>query len=207
MKIHDVTLSLTEPMPVYPNERGLTLTALHRVEWGDTASGSYVEFGTHTGTHVDAPYHFYAAGTTVDQLPLEVLIGPATVIECQGDAVTVADLEGAALPAGTSRLLFKTRNSPLLHQAEFDPTFVYIDPAAAHWLVDHDVRLVGLDYISIEQYGSATPAAHLALLGANVIVIEGLDLTAITPGAYQLICLPLRLAAEGCPARVVLIEE
>jgi arylformamidase len=160
---------------------------------------------------VDAPSHFIENGATVDQLPLDILIGRATVVELLNvDIITSEILETLALPVETKRLLFKTKNSGLwadpAHQ--FNPDFVALSAGAAECLVHKGVRLVGIDYLSVQLYKDAEPLTHQILLGAGVIILEGLNLHKVRQGSYQLVCLPLKLAgSEGAPARAILIEK
>ena len=208
MKIYDITVAISDDLPVYPGDPPVEVRRLLSLEAGDMARVSHLSCGTHTGTHVDPPSHFVLDGMPLDELPLEVLIGPARVVDV-GDAPVIdrealsrADLEGV------TRVLFKTRNSRLWREArEFAADFVYLETAAAEALVARGVRLVGIDYLSVERFNFEQPTTHLALLSREVIVVEGLDLGAVAPGDYELICLPLRIrGGDGGPARVVLRE-
>jgi arylformamidase len=154
---------------------------------------------------VDAPYHFLANGVTVDHLPLEILMGKTRVIAVGSrDAVRRSDLEELDL-SDDLRILIKTRSSGQLRNSHFQEDFVYLDPPAAAYLVDAGIKLVGVDALSIEKFGSKDFAAHHALLGAGVVVVEGLDLSDVEPGEYDMTCLPLRIVgADASPARVVL---
>jgi len=179
-----------------------------RIAEGSRSNVSRITLGTHTGTHVDPPIHFIPDGKAVDELDLEVLIGPALVVDMRGrSAITIADLE-ATIPAGVERLLFKTDNSRLWARGgEFTPDYVALTAEAAHWLVARGLKLVGTDYLSVERYGDPHPGAHSMLLGAGVIIVEGLNLLDVQPGLYQLICLPLKIAqGDGAPARAVLVS-
>jgi arylformamidase len=161
--------------------------------------------GTHAGTHVDAPFHFIEGGATVDQLALEILIGKVRVVDLVGkDSVERADLEALDLREDL-RVLIKTRNSGLLRQKSFQEDYVWLSADAATYLAQVGIKLVGFDYLSIEKLGSRDYAAHKALLEAGVVIVEGLDLSEVEPGEYDMVCLPLRIAgADGSPARVVL---
>jgi arylformamidase len=165
----------------------------------------------HTGTHVDAPAHFIDNGATVEQLPMEVLIGKAIVIDIPDEHIITPEIiEAQKLPVETERLLFKTKNSALWANPahEFNPEFVALSAESARWIVSRGIKLVGIDYLSIQLFKDAAPLTHRILLEAGVIILEGLDLRAINPGTYQLICLPLKLAgSEGAPARAILIEK
>lgn len=206
--MYDITLKLTSELPTFPGEPGMSLEPVHRIARGGPANVSKLCFGTHTGTHVDAPEHFFDNAATVADLPLDVLIGPVIVSKFDVPrAITASDLDRANLPPDMRRVLFKTSNSALLHQRDFNRDFVYIDPSAAHWLVDRGVRLVGLDYLSVEGFGHQPAETHQLLLKASVVIIEGLDLLHARPGAYTLICLPLRVQTDGCPVRALLLNH
>lgn len=207
MKIHDVSLTLRPEMPTYPGEPGPSISPIQRIADGDSANVSQLCLGTHAGTHIDAPCHFYEGAATVADLPLDVLVGPAVVVSPGAEESITADLlSRLAIPEGTTRVLFKTRNSALLHQPEFSQSFVAVDPSGAQWLVDRGVRLVGVDYLSVEKFESERHETHLILLKAGVVIVEGLDLGEVAPGRYDLVCLPLRVPADGCPVRALLIE-
>ena len=206
--MYDVTLTLTGDLPTFPGEPGVTLEPVHRIANGDPANVSKLSMGTHTGTHLDAPLHFFDGAPTVADLPLDALIGPALVVGIQvADTIRANDLARIDLPSGIQRVLFKTRNSALLRQSHFSRDFVSIDPSAAHWLVERGVRLVGVDYLSAEQFGRTPAETHLTLLGAGVVIVEGLDLLDVPVGQYDLICLPLKLPSDGCPVRALLIGQ
>ena len=167
-----------------------------------------LNFGAHTGTHVDAPAHFIEGAAKIESLPLEVLIGEAQVIEVPDD-VQVIDKEfvTAQCSPAIPRVLFKTRNSAFWSEPEFHTDFAYLDLEAAQSLVEQGIKLVGIDYLSIEKFGSPKHETHLALLSHDVVILEGLNLTDVPAGNYELICLPLRLRSskgDGAPARVVL---
>jgi arylformamidase len=177
----------------------------HRIASGEPYNVARITMGAHSGTHVDAPYHFLADGDTVDELPLEILIGKARVVEIGArDKIERSDLEALDL-RDDLRVLIRTRMSGQLRVPEFQEDFVYLTPDAATYLVQAGIKLVGIDYLSVERYGSKEFAAHHALLSAGVVIVEGLDLSAAEPGEYDMTCLPLRIVgADGSPARVVL---
>jgi arylformamidase len=204
-RIYDVTVPLSKDVPTFPGDPRFEMDFAHRIEEGKPYNVAYLKLGAHAGTHVDAPFHFLRNGRTVDQLPLEVLMGRARVVEIASRAlISRGDVEAADL-AGATRVLFKTRNSGTLLRPEFREDFVALAPEAAAWLVKAGMTLVGVDYLSVEKFGSEDFAAHHALLGAGVVIVEGLDLSEVPPGDYDLTCLPLRIVgADGSPARVVL---
>jgi arylformamidase len=209
MPIYDISLRLSESLPVWPGDPGIVITQTSHLDRGDMATVSRLDMGAHTGTHVDAPVHFVRGGLPVDKLDLNVLVGPAQVVHVpDADLLSAAVLDGLGIPPGTERVLFRTRNSELwaLGETRFDQEFVAISRDGARWLVERGVRLVGIDYLSVGSWAEPV-AAHQVLLGAGVIAVEGLDLSGIAPGEYQLACLPLKLAGcDGAPARAILIE-
>jgi arylformamidase len=178
-----------------------------RLDNGDQANVSRIDCNVHAGTHIDAPQHYLENGDTVDQVPLDVLMGPAIVAFLPKASVISADtLASINLPEATKRLLLRTRNSELWATGviDFRKDYVALTSDAAQWLVDHDIKLVGIDYLSIQAFHDG-PLTHKILLKANVIILEGLNLAAVHPGRYDLICLPIRLVgAEGAPARAIL---
>jgi|YNPNPStandDraft_1061719.scaffolds.fasta_scaffold43354_1 arylformamidase len=210
MKIHDITLTLSPTLPFWPGDPPLATELLSSIEAGAHANVTKLTMSVHSGTHLDAPRHFLRDGATVDALPLEVLVGPAWVVRIP-DEVTLLDarvLTEADIPASATRLLFKTRNSSLWARGvrEFQTDFVAIPEDGARWLAARGIRLVGVDYLSVAPYRLGTPT-HRVLLQAGVVVVEGLDLSEVEAGPYDLYCLPVKLAgADGAPARAILIS-
>ena len=213
LKIHDVTLTLRPDMTTWGNEPGPRLEPLRRIAKGDTANVSMLALADHTGTHVDPPIHFIEGGATAEALPVDVMIGPCVVLRYEGKANESAEwLESAGVPKGTERLLIRTRNSDLWDDPTqaFTREIVAVNASAARWCVERGIRLVGVDYLTIEPQGpeKAGYPTHMTLLGAGVVIIEALDLRAIAPGAYELVCAPLKIAGgDGAPARVFLIAR
>ena len=206
MKIYDISVPVHPDLPVWPGDPAVSLTPASQIAAGDTANVTYLAMSAHTGTHVDAPYHFLEDGVTLDKVPLEIMVGPAYVLHLPDvNLITAAVLEGASIPAGTRRLLFKTRNSEIWQrETDFQPEFVAISPDGAQYLADLGIRLVGVDYLSVAPYQDGRPT-HEILLGAGVLIIEGLNLAEIAQGKYTLYCLPLNLQnVDGAPARVIL---
>lgn len=206
MRIYDVTRPISPAMAVWPGDPPVTLERVRSMDDGERNNLSNMACSVHIGTHVDAPLHFVAGAADVSSLLLETLIGPARVLELPDvDAITAESLAHSDLQ-GVERLLFKTRNGQL-RQDEFDASFLALTLDAAQWVIEHGVRLVGVDYLSVERFGG-DGSVHRALLGAGVVVVEGLDLRAVPPGDYALTCLPLKLVgSDGAPARVVLVKE
>lgn len=209
MKIYDITIPVSPDMPVWPGDPPITLEQVVSMDAGAHDNISRLACGVHTGTHVDAPHHFMNDHRTVESLALDVLTGPACVIHIpdEVDVVSAEVLEKAAIPPGTLRLLLKTRNSHHWERGEkeFDTKFVGISADGAEWLVQHEVKLIGIDYLSVAPYKQSVPT-HRTLLGAGIIIVEGMDLSAVPPGVYELYCLPLKLVgSDGAPARAILL--
>jgi arylformamidase len=206
-RIYDISLPIRSGGLVYPGNPEIEVTLQQAVAKGAGANVSSIRFGSHTGTHADAARHFFDDGQSVDRIPLERLIGPALLLGFPDDlrAIGAADLRNHDLK-GRTRILLRTRNSALLSQKEFVREYTYLAPDGAQYLVDNGVELVGIDYLSIEQFHSGHHMAHRILLERSVVILEGLDLSAPAPGEYELICLPLRIeGCDGAPARAVLI--
>ena len=210
MPIYDVTVPLYNDLPTWPGDPGVEISDWRSLANGDGANVSLLHFGAHSATHVDAPAHFIKGAEKVESLPLDALIGEAEVIEVPEDCLVIyEEFVAANCAPGTERVLFKTRNSAFWREPEpkFHTDFTYLDLNAATRLVQQGARLIGIDYLSIEKYGQANHETHLALLSKGVIILEGLNLTDVPAGKYELICLPLRLRSnlgDGGPARAVL---
>ena len=208
--IHDITLTFTPDIPRFPNTPEPTLERLRKMEEGAANNLSRLDTHVHFATHVDAPRHFIADGHGIDAIPLDVLLGPCVVVDFPDLAeIGPEDLQAKAIPPGTTRLVLKTRNSELWNDYTqgFRTDFVALTPAAAEWVIGRGIRLIGIDYLSIERYQEPGRVTHRSLLGAQVVLVEGLDLRGIKAGPYELICMPLKLkGCDGAPARVALIE-
>ncbi len=201
----DISLPIHARMIVYEGDPSVDITPRLEIARGDAANVSLLSMGSHTGTHVDAPAHFIEGGATVEALPLDILIGPALVAEV-GAAPHIGrgDLEPLPLD-GVSRLLLKTRNSALWAKGTFTRDFIALDLEGARYLVERGVRLVGIDFLSIEQFHSPGHPVHRLLLGAGMVVLEGLDLSRVEPGLFELVCLPLPVTGiDGAPCRALL---
>jgi arylformamidase len=210
MKIHDVTLAISPDMPVWPGDPAVVLEQVSSMDAGAHDNVSRMACGVHTGTHVDAPHHFMNDHRTVESLALDILVGPCCVVQIpeEEEVVTAEVLEKAAIPSGTIRLLLKTSNSRIWERGEkaFFTGFVGISADGAEWLVQHAIKLIGIDYLSVAPYKQSIPT-HRTLLGVGMIVLEGLDLSTVMPGIYDLYCLPMKLAgSDGAPARVILVD-
>lgn len=195
-------------MPVYPGEPQPVFEPSKQVSRGDDANVTLITFGSHTGTHIDAPRHFLDGRESVDQLPLDALVGPALVVELPAaHEIGAADLQSLGIGEGTERLLIKTRNSLFLADDRFHADYAYLNVEAARWLVARGVRLVAIDYLSVEKMHAERYEVHETLLGAGVVIVEGVDLRQVVPNPYFLVCLPLRIeGCDGAPARAVLLE-
>ena len=211
LKIFDISLPISPDLPVWPGDPPVVLERIRARSEGSASNDSRIACSVHSGTHVDAPLHFIDQGASVEDLPLDILVGPTEVVEVpEADIITQEILENQPLPEETKRLLIKTRNSALWQDAKqaFNPDFVALDSQAARWVVDQGIRLIGVDYLSVQLFSDKDPTTHQALLEAGVVIVEGLNLREVKPGTYQLICLPIKLVgSDGAPARTILIEE
>ncbi len=204
MSFYDISLKLSGETVRWVNSPPFELTERRRMSSGDPNPSSAVNMSVHSGTHIDAPFHFVEEGPTIDQLPLERFIGPALVCAVETERyITKEHVAGIRLE-GATRVLFKTRNSGLLHQREYDPDFAAFSVEAAQALVEQGVELVGLDYLSVAHADQQVPV-HRAFLDHGVVLLEGIDLSEVTPGRYELMCLPIPLRdSDGAPCRAVL---
>lgn len=205
MKLIDITVPIDSRLATYPGNTPFALDAIKRIANGDSSNVSTLRLSAHAGTHVDAPRHFFDDGTGVDALPLEMLCGRTRVVELTTRrSVTAEDLAGVDLREDV-RILLKTHNSRLWGSPEFHQDFIGMTEGGARFLVDRGVKVLGVDYLSVEQYKAPGAPAHHVLLGAGTIVIEGLNLRDVEPGSYEMFCLPLPVVgADGAPARVIL---
>jgi len=209
MRTYDITLTITPQMTVWPGDPSVNIQRISSIASGDNANVSQMSMSCHSGTHVDAPDHFLNNGKTVEGISLDLLVGRAYVLYLPDvDTITASVLMRAEIPPRTRRLLFKTRNSEYWaneNNHEFHTDFVGLSVDAAELLVDRNVKVVGIDYLSIAPYKLSTPV-HTILLNAGVVVIEGLDLSQVSQGRYTLHCLPLKLGgADGAPTRCILV--
>jgi arylformamidase len=208
MKFYDVTVAVSEAVPIYSGDPTVKIDAVHSIEKGDAANVSKMCLGVHTGTHVDAPNHFIDGRRRVDQLDLEKLIGKCHVVELD-ENVTEIEPKHLGDLSGVERILFKTKNSAFWNEPEkgFRTDFAYITPEAARVLVENGLKLVGIDYLSVEKFGSTDFTTHHTLLEKEIVIIEGVDLREVPPGEYELICLPIKYVGgrgDGAPARTIL---
>lgn len=210
MRTYDISLTISPDLPTWPGDPKIILDRFSKMEEGAPCNVTQISACVHIGTHVDAPYHFLGGQSqTVEQLPLNLLTGRAYVLHLPDEVnlITAEVLERAGVPPRTRRLLFKTRNSAYWSEAvhPFQEEFVALSPDGAQYIVDHGVRLVGVDYLSVAPF-SEPERTHEILLQAGVMVIEGLNLSQVSQGRYALYCLPLKIAgADGAPARAILI--
>ncbi len=209
MTLYDISLTYTEDLPTWPGDPTIQLKQISSIEDGEMANVTHLSMSAHSGTHVDAPDHFLGNGKTVESIPLELMIGPAAVIEIRAEGtISAADLISAQIPEGTKRILLKTANSEVwaAGNMEFQEVFLAPDKEAAKYLVELGIEVIGVDYLSVAPFTDPEPT-HKTLLEAGVLIIEGLDLSGVEPGEYTLYCLPLKIGgADGAPARALLMD-
>lgn len=211
MNIIDLTVPIHSTMAVWLGDPKVSNGLESSIKAGSDANVTKIQMSAHTGTHIDAPFHFVDNGISIDQMDLDLLIGEAEVIEIDHDVkiITASTLAQLGKNHWPLRVLFKTNNSfqKLLEKPEFSKEFVALEVDAAEFLIANGVKLVGIDYLSIAPFENGDQT-HVVLLENEVIIIEGLNLTEGNPGVYQLIALPIKLqGADGAPARVVLLQS
>jgi arylformamidase len=211
MRIYDITVPISvEDTPTYPGDPGIEIKQWAALSAGDAANVTLLHLGAHTATHIDAPAHFIAGGAKIDALPLDAMMGRARVVEIPKAVRSIDTNELARHDLdGATRILFKTGNSEFWaeRKSNFREDFTYIEPDAARALAQSGIRLVGMDYLSVEKFKSERFETHIELLSQNIVIVEGLDLRGVPAGDYELICLPLKIASgtgDGAPARAVL---
>jgi len=210
MKIYDVSVTLGAETPIYEGDPKIEIIPHSSIKSGDSANVTLLSMGAHSGTHIDAPFHFSESGKHIDELSTDLFVGPAQVIEVADvDGLVTREEIASKVNDGTTRLLLKTGNSSSLWgRTDFEKGFVSLSKGAADLIVESGIRLVGIDYLSIERFHSPDHAVHRTLLENSVAIIEGLDLSAVPEGEYKLICLPLKIKnGDGSPARAILIDE
>jgi len=207
MPLYDISLTISKDLPVWPGDPAIELEKIAQIDQGDQANVTHISTAVHIGTHVDAPDHFLNNGKTVEDIPLEYLVGPVLVVEIDHpEAITSADLADLEIPVRIERILFKTRNSNYWKAGEkvFQENFVALSPGAAEALVKIGIKVIGIDYLSVAAFSDPGPT-HKILLEGDVLIIEGLDLSNVEPGEYRLYCLPIKITgSDGAPARVLL---
>jgi arylformamidase len=202
----DISVPIEPGTPIFEGDPAFRVELAASMAAGDICNVSRLELGAHTGTHLDAPSHFLDGAPASEAIPLDACIGPAWVVDGTrlNRTIGAADIDGLDIPPDETRLLFKTPNSELWGKPGFQARFIALDGGAATRLVEHGVRLVGIDYLSIAPFGDPV-ATHRALLGAGVVILEGTDLREVEPGPVELLCLPIRLiGSDGVPARALM---
>lgn len=205
--IYDISLPVHNGGLIYPGNPPIEIEAQQAIAKGGSSNVSVLRFGSHTGTHVDAPKHFFDDGAGIDTIPLDVLMGPAMVVAFADDVMAIGEAELRMHEiTGHTRILLKTRNSHFIREPEFHRDYTYLAPDGAEYLARLGMKLVALDYLSIEQFHSGHHRTHRTLLERGIVIVEGVDLSAPASGPYELRVLPLRLTGlDGAPARAVLI--
>jgi arylformamidase len=201
----DISVPIYAGMVRWPGDPPVEMSQPMHLDRGDVCTVSHLALGLHTGTHVDAPSHFLRGATGVDSLSLEAMVGPASVIEIlKTAAIGEAELSGRGIERG-DRVLLKSSNSARCWNTDaFVPDFAHLTLDGAAYLARLGIRTVGIDYLSIGR-GDEGPAVHRTLLGAQILIVEGLNLSGVEPGEYDLVCLPLKIRdGDGAPARALL---
>lgn len=207
MKIIDISVNTSDKLPMWPGSTGFKLKHISKIGRGSPVNETCLEMNSHIGTHIDAPLHFIKNDKSIEKLPLEPFIGSVIVVELSRiKQVGIEDLRKIDFPKGIKRIIFKTSNSKLWKSKKFRKDYVGLTIEGARYLVKKGIRLVGVDYLSIAKYTEAVEV-HRILLGKNVFILEGLNLTGVKPGKYELVCLPVKISgSEAAPARAILIQ-
>lgn len=206
-RIYDVSLPVYPGMLVWPGNPPMAIDYVKSIAQGASSNVSLLHIGSHSGTHVDAPRHFIDGAPGIDAIDPQILVGKARLVRLtEAHHIDRSALEQLNLK-GVSRLLLGTRNSALLRKGQFTTDYAFVFEDAARYIVEMGIKLVGIDWLSIEEYQKPGRPTHHTLLGAGVVVIEGLNLSNVPPGDYELLCLPLKIKdGDGAPARVFLRE-
>ena len=211
-RIIDVSLPIGPDLLVWPGDPAVDITPRSQISMGDPANVSELRMGTHTGTHVDPPVHFVSGAPGMDRVPVDLLVGECVVADARGlrGQLGPADLDALKVPAGATRVLLKSDNSEIWRHlpAAFPDEYVCLSPEGAKWVVAAGIKLLGVDFLSVEQKGAPGHPTHVELLSKGVVIVEGLNLGDVEPGEYMLAVLPLKIVnGDGGPARAVLIER
>ena len=208
MKIIDISVPVSNNLPLWPNSMGLCIKRISKIGSKNLVNETHIEMNAHIGTHIDAPLHFIAKGKSIDKLPLDIFMGPVFVAYLpKVKEIGVKDLEKLSIPKGVKRILFRTSNSPLWGKTKrFKKNYVGLTESGASWIAKKGIKLVGMDYLSIAKFDEAAKV-HQILLGKGICIIESLNLTGVKSGVYELICLPVKIAgSEAAPTRAILIH-
>jgi arylformamidase len=209
--LHDISVKISDDLPIWPGDRRPMISEVMQLARGDVANVSEVSMNIHTGTHIDAPYHFIEKGIAAWQIPLEALVGKVLVVSVPGDSnVSARVLESLDIQQNVRRILIRTSNSGLWssQKAQFDSDYIALTEDAASWIVSRGIALVGVDYLSVQPFSQKDHQTHKTLLSAGIVIVEGLDLSRVAAGEYTLFCLPLSMACrDGAPARAILVSE
>ena len=214
MKYIDISVPITSELPNWPGDPQVSFHVLSAISLGDESNLTQISMSLHTGTHIDAPKHFFDSGLTTDQIPLEKLIGDVLVVGMDNSVDVITEYLLQTHPQWAEikqakKILFKTRNSNFWHTQshKFRTDFVGIDTSAANLLTQFNLDLIGIDYFSVAPFDE-TSSPHQVLLSREIVVLEGIDLSNVNPGFYQLICLPIKVfECEGAPARAILMDS
>jgi len=210
-RIIDVSLPIGPDLLTWPGDPAVEIAPRSQISKGDPANVSELRIGTHTGTHVDPPVHFVEGAAGIDAVPVDVLIGDCVVADARGlrGELGPGDLDGLKIPAGTTRVLLRSDNSEIWRHlpTTFPDEYACLSPEGAKWVVTSGIKLVGVDFLSVERKGAEEHPTHVELLSNGVVIVEGLNLGDVEPGGYTLAVLPLKIVdGDGGPARAVLFQ-
>jgi len=210
MKLFDISVPISNTTHVYKDDIPIQVQKNVSIIDSGSINASTLSMSSHSGTHIDAPFHFFNNGKKIDEIDTEIFIGYTYVIEIldHESQITTKHLKNIVIPSNISKILFKTNNSKLWSKNKFQANFTSISINVAEWLISKNIQLVGIDYLSVDSSHTTTFPIHKKLLKNNIIILEGLDLSEISEGIYTLICFPLKITSgDGSPARAMLIKD
>lgn len=208
MKIFDISVPVTARTPLWPGTTAPTFPTISKLDGSGASNETWISMSPHTGTHLDAPLHFLRRGGAIEKVALDACVGKALVVHLpKAKEIGVRELDAARIPTSTKRILFKTSNGARWKKKSFDKNFVGLTADGAAWLAKRNVVLVGVDYLSVAAYDHVTPV-HETLLQKKVVLLEGVNLSVVPAGAYELLCPPLALVGtEAAPVRALLVKR
>ncbi len=207
MRLIDISVPISKDTIMWEDEFLPLIEMFSSLKKGDIANSSFIKMSLHTSTHIDFPLHFLDTGKKSDEINIKKFYGKVFVVEIKDEPISASVFEKSGIPLGTKKLLIKTSNSRLYKESGFSKDFNALCKSGADWIVNHDIELVGIDYLSIEKYENDNYYVHKTLLGNEILILEGINLENVKEGEYTLFALPLKIkGVEASPVRAFLLE-